>query len=378
LLCLAIVGLVVENHTTVYRFPKAEAQARLRVLATQLPEDMPTEAILAYVQPTGDLERLPYDLDVMLLAQDRNLVTINGYTSRHPHGYRPPDTCANLKLALDDTAQQNDAFPIHDAQSRIVVLGNAVDGPCTHLNAPRSVQTEPLPEHAFRAKIEVETVPSLQSSSPFVAKVRVTNESDVLWRAKGLPDDKYAMRVGCRWIDKEVPGPVHDYDNRFEFPYDVSPGDSALIVASLKAPPVPSSYGLECDAVQELVHWFAAMGSPTGMATVAVTGNGPALEGFLDRADDEAIAGWAWETDHPNRPVEVEIYDGEARLAIVRADVHRQDLQDARKGNGRHSFSYTPRFNPAGAKVHNIRARVAGKNFELTGSPKILDRNTNP
>jgi len=219
----------------------------------------------------------------------------------------------------------------------------------------------------------VQTAPSVQPAAPVVAKLRVTNESDVLWRSKGLANDQYALRVGCRWIDSAAPNPTHDYQNRFDFPYDVTPGDSVAIVATLNAPSSPGAYTLECDAVQELVHWFHSMGSPVGTAPVTVAGGGgPAIEGFLDRADNEMIAGWVWEKDYPNRPVQLEIYDGDVRLATVAAGTFRQDLRDAGKGNGAHSFSFTPHFKVLDGKPHMIRVVAAGKNFELAGSPRTL------
>jgi hypothetical protein len=372
-LSLAVAALVLENHVTPYRSPKSEAQARLRALAEKLPVQMPQEAILAYLQPGEGFERQPYDLDAMLLAQDKNVVTVNGYSTRAPKGYRSLRTCADLKIVLDDTAQQNAAFPVHDAAAQVVVLGTAVDAPCKRLNAPRSVQTAPLPDRAFQAKIQVQTVPAVTAASALVANVRVTNESDVLWRAKGLSNEQYAMRIGCRWIDSDAPGPLPGYDNRFDFPYDVPPGDTASLVAALNSPSTPGSYTLECDAVQELVHWFASMGSPTGTLAVLVTGGeGPSVEGFLDFVGDERIAGWAWDKNHPNRPVQVEIYDGDERVATVSADVFRPDLLHANKGNGAHGFTYPNHRDIRNGKAHTVRVLVSGRNFELVGSPKTI------
>jgi hypothetical protein len=312
----------------------------------------------------------------MLLAQDRNIVTVNGYSSRLPKGYHFLRTCADLKVALDDTAAENNSFQVEDAVSRLIVLGTAIDSPCSHLDTARSVQTEPLPDSAFRAKIEVDTIPSVKPGAPLTAEVHVTNQSGVIWRARALANDKFALRIGCLWKDSNASAPPHDYENRFAFPYDLAPGDSASIPAMLNAPATAGSYALQCDVVQELVHWFGSMGSPVGIAMVRVGGeDGPAVEGYVDRANAEVIAGWAWEKDHPDRPVAVDIYDGSTRLATVPASIYRPDLQAAQKGNGAHGFNYPHHFSPAAGKVHSIRVLVAGTNVELVGSPAILGAN---
>jgi len=372
LLAAAVAALVVENHVTPYRFLKAEARERLRALENRLPANVPREAILAYLHPGVNLDRQLYDLDAMLLAQDKHIVTVNGYSGREPNGYRPLRTCADLKHDLDDTPQQNITFPLQNAAKRLIIMGAEVDALCQHLDAPSSVQSEPLPERAFRAKLEVHAAPSVATGSPVAAELRVTNQSDVAWRARGLVNGKYAIRVGCRWLKSSAAESASSegYNDRFDLAYDLAPGDTYSMPANFTAPATPGDYTLECDAVQELVHWFHSMGSPVGKTPLVVTGYGPPMEGSLDRADNQRIEGWVWERDHPNSPVDVEIYEGETRLATIPADVFRPDLLAAHKGNGAHSFSYS---NPKASKragVHRIRVLVFGTKSELPGSPK--------
>jgi hypothetical protein len=310
-------------------------------------------------------------LTPMLLAQDKHIVTVNGYSGREPNGYRPLRTCADLKHDLDDTPAQNITFPLQNAAKRLIIRGAEVDPLCQHLDAPSSLQSEPLPERAFRAKLEVHAAPSVTTDSPMVAEVRVTNQSDVAWRARGLANGKYAIRVGCRWLNSDAgSASIEGYNDRFDLAYDLAPGDTYSMPANLTTPATPGDYTLECDVVQELVHWFHSMGSPVGKTPLVVTGHGSPIEGSLDRADYQRIEGWVWERDHPNSPVEVEIYDGETRLATILAGVFRPDLLAAHKGNGAHSFSYS---NPKASKrdgVHRIRVLVLGRKFELPGSPK--------
>jgi hypothetical protein len=110
---------------------------------------------------------------------------------------------------------------------------------------------------------------------------------------------------------------------------------------------------------------------PTNETRVAVA---TPVKGTLDLADSSQIAGWAWDSSHPDDRVELDIRDGNRQLNKVRADQFRQDLRDARIGDGKHSFSYPLPVITGDSKVHIIHAIVAGTGIELTGSPKAISR----
>lgn len=64
----------------------------------------------------------------------------------------------------------------------------------------------------------------------------------------------------------------------------------------------------------------------------------PRVRGYIDVIDGPRIGGWAYCTDQPERPVEVEIRRGAQALATVRADRHRLDLHRLGIGTGHHGF----------------------------------------
>jgi hypothetical protein len=101
-------------------------------------------------------------------------------------------------------------------------------------------------------------------------------------------------------------------------------------------------------------------------------------EGFLDRADYEVIAGWAYDTRQRDQPLEIELYDGRVMLATVSADGFRRDLLQAGKGNGRHSFALPTPTCLKDGKPHSIRARVANSRFDLIGSPRAMKTDLPP
>ncbi|MGI8688990.1 MAG: hypothetical protein ACR2M3_10460 [Thermomicrobiales bacterium] len=107
------------------------------------------------------------------------------------------------------------------------------------------------------------------------------------------------------------------------------------------------------------------------------------IEGWQDITSGACVIGWAWDGRRPNTPVCVEIYDGDALLATVVADIYRKDLRDAGKGDGRHGFLYPLAAHIRDRKMHHVTVRVAGTQAMLrdvmTGSvPKPIRRRDRP
>jgi hypothetical protein len=98
----------------------------------------------------------------------------------------------------------------------------------------------------------------------------------------------------------------------------------------------------------------------------------PAPEGTLNGADSMTVNGWAWDRNRPNSRVNVDIYDGERRLATVPANVFRQDLRAAGIGDGKHGFAYTIPTRLQDGKVHTIRVKYWRTSVDVSGSPKQL------
>ncbi|RAK02061.1 putative secreted protein (Por secretion system target) [Larkinella arboricola] len=111
-----------------------------------------------------------------------------------------------------------------------------------------------------------------------------------------------------------------------------------------------------------------------GGGNPVITGN---FEGYLDGVNCNTLSGWVWDRDKPNTPITIEFLDGATLetavpMGSVVADIFRQDLQNAGKGNGAHGYSY---FTPESIKnnqEHTIWARVQGSTYLLKWSPKKL------
>jgi hypothetical protein len=111
-------------------------------------------------------------------------------------------------------------------------------------------------------------------------------------------------------------------------------------------------------------------GSTPPPPPVTVTGN---FEGYLDKVECGTIRGWVWDRNKPNEPLMVEFFTNGQSIGTARADIFRQDLLTARKGNGNHVYSFTTPNEVKTGQTFQISAKVQNSNFTLTWSPKTLN-----
>ena len=97
------------------------------------------------------------------------------------------------------------------------------------------------------------------------------------------------------------------------------------------------------------------------------------LRGSLDIADREHVAGWAQDSEHPERAVTVLITSGDELLGRVVANRHRPDLAAARVGSGRHGFDlWLPQGGLSALLRHVVHAAYEADGAELPNSPKLI------
>jgi hypothetical protein len=101
--------------------------------------------------------------------------------------------------------------------------------------------------------------------------------------------------------------------------------------------------------------------------------NSPSTDpGWFERADCEALVGWACDPDHPDDPVMVYIYDENSLLKTVKADIPRPDVAKAKKNSGKHGFAVALPPSLRDGSPHYIHVVVAGTKVELNHSPRIV------
>jgi hypothetical protein len=156
---------------------------------------------------------------------------------------------------------------------------------------------------------------------------------------------------------------------RVPLPGVVAPGQTTTFYFTVAAPARAGTYNFQWRMLREGYEWFGGL---TSNVVVQVEPPAPQYEGYLDGADCMTIVGWAWDKNRPNTPVSVDIYDGSTRLATIVADIFRQDLLNARIGNGYHGFSYRLPSGLKDGQPRSILVRYSGTGINLGNSPRSI------
>lgn len=119
---------------------------------------------------------------------------------------------------------------------------------------------------------------------------------------------------------------------------------------------------------------IAASNIDLGNTPKTINCNPHAYEGFHDIADCNIIAGWAWDANQPNTPINVDVHiDGHPFVDIqAPANQFRQDLLNAGKGNGVHGFSFPTPNSLKNGMPHTIRITFSGTQIDLQFTSKTI------
>src|ERR1051325_592315 len=86
------------------------------------------------------------------------------------------------------------------------------------------------------------------------------------------------------------------------------------------------------------------------------------------------IKGWVWDPTEPEKPIALELLDGDNLLATVLASEYRSDLEDAGIGDGRHGFTIGFSETLLPFARHTLHLRPVGATVELPPFPLELTR----
>ncbi len=95
-------------------------------------------------------------------------------------------------------------------------------------------------------------------------------------------------------------------------------------------------------------------------------------EGTHDAATTDAIEGWVWDRNQPERHLDVDVLCDDEVFATVGATGYRPDLEAAGKADGKHSFRLATPSRINDGRQHEIRVRVTGTDTDLANTPRIL------
>ncbi|MFC6194110.1 hypothetical protein ACFP1I_21020, partial [Dyadobacter subterraneus] len=101
----------------------------------------------------------------------------------------------------------------------------------------------------------------------------------------------------------------------------------------------------------------------------------PSYVGKFEVASCSEIRGWIWDKSYPDRPLTIELMEGNKVIAMVNANIHRKDLLDSGIGTGNYGFSFSSPSYLIDGQSHNLSIRIRNTNYYLEGAPKILNCN---
>ena len=100
------------------------------------------------------------------------------------------------------------------------------------------------------------------------------------------------------------------------------------------------------------------------------------FEGYIDSISADGIIGWAW-NPAVDGPVTLEILLDNASVGIIKASLHREDLERAGKRRGYHGFSF-PLPKDLAQTPHTFVVRNASMGQQLVGSPFVFQKAKDP
>jgi hypothetical protein len=208
-----------------------------------------------------------------------------------------------------------------------------------------------------RGKSGSDTAAAAQSVAPTAQKPAATAvASNQMPRKTGRKDRRSAARAsGGTTVQLRSEDPV--------------PGNANVAVGADGEDAAPAHAMPEVSTV--LMQHQAA-----GQATA--TQSAPALDGFIDEANKIRIKGWARDPQYPDRPVELELMDGNISLARTTANQYRSDLRQAGIGDGRHAFTVLVGDGMLAADRNVLHLRCAATGKEVPGSPMTIERGATP
>ena len=255
LLSVAVILLTLETvmykpyHSSIASWLERKAEVE-----KLLPAEIAHDAILYLTQKQG--EHFAYsEIDAMIVAQDRLLPTVNGYSGNAPKGYTSPDPCISAKKRINDFFLQNPSSSLNrkDLERRLLTVMMA---PCPHEPsisagwvitgaAAENIQLTLNADQEAQAVRLILTISNL-SNAPFSA---VYGRGPVRLSWRFVPLDQSGRRL------TEPP-----WEARRDLSFVLEPDANHTESFIIQPPAKTGRYVLEATLVQEGVSWFHDLG----------------------------------------------------------------------------------------------------------------------
>lgn len=263
---------------------KEEWLARSDLEASRLPGSLPVDPILFFAQRELSFER--EELDAMIVAQKKDLPTLNGYSGALPHHFRVQygDDCAEyprrILLYLEFTRQSEKSLAYPQLAQRIAPIGFAGCNEAWRSAPPMTFTRQALSREAI-SKLSLELAPEplrrseASQQAPTHVALKIINRGTTNISALSLIDRP--LRLAWRLNDltgaplmswsqprQDQPTGFLPQGYRRDLPGDIAPGGAIEILAPIPIEVTKSKKTLEFTLVQETTLWgFSLQGDET-------------------------------------------------------------------------------------------------------------------
>jgi hypothetical protein len=251
----AIIFCLLSVEVVTYRPYRASIEAwnaRIAALKSRLPTPMPTNALVFVTNRGNEGFYLP-ELDGMILAQDLNVPTLNGYSGNRPPGYLEASPCYSYRNRLNAYAahRKMDQSVLQTLADRVITFSLT---PCPH--EPVIAFTGEISEEQVRG-IHLEVQDVTIRKGQLEARIMARNTASVDFNTvsiEGIP-----VRLSWRFAPLSPTGArlaEPSWDPRQDLTWSIVPGGHAQVDLSTDLPKVAGNYRFEISLVQEGVFWF--------------------------------------------------------------------------------------------------------------------------
>lgn len=128
------------------------------------------------------------------------------------------------------------------------------DVPATAGSGPHGLPTQPLDEYAARI-VCVEPELRMGIGEERMVRFEVSNLGSEPWPWEPHNPSSHQVRFAYHWLDADG-GLVEFEGMRSAIPEQLRPGETCIVTARIRTPPLTGRYILEVDLVHEFVRWF--------------------------------------------------------------------------------------------------------------------------
>ena len=237
-----------------YHSPIASWQERKAEVEKLFPAEIAHDAILYLTQRKGEHFAFS-EIDAMIVAQDRLLPTVNGYSGNAPKGYTPPDPCISAKKRINDFFLQNPSSSLNrkDLERRVLTVMMA---PCPH---EPSVSAGWVITGAAAENIEL-TLNAEKEDRAVRLILTVKNRSNTSFSTM---HGRGPVRLSWRFVPLDQSGrhlAEPPWKARKDLSFVLVPDADHTESFTIQPPAKAGRYLLEATLVQEGISWFHDLG----------------------------------------------------------------------------------------------------------------------